>query len=118
MRVLRKNGILSVTAGDWEGQRLATVQLCGGTLDLAVGAPRLARISGATLLPVFTVRGKDEDTIRVIIGPALPVPQRGDADDALQNAARGFARALEHYVRGYPAEWREWKKLRLAPDDQ
>ena len=115
MRVLMQNGILSITAGDWEGQRIAGIDVCGGKLDLAVGAPRLARLSGAALLPVFTVRGTDRDMIRVVIEPALAVPRDGDIDDALQGAAQGFGRLLEHYVRRYPAEWRDWKKLELPP---
>lgn len=115
MRVLKQNGILTITAGDWEGQRVAAIDLCGGTFDLAIGAPRLARLSGAALLPVFTVRGDDEDTIRVVIEPALEVPREGDAENALQYAAQGFGRALERYVMRYPTEWRDWRKLGLAP---
>ncbi len=115
MRVLRQNGVLTITAGDWEGQRIVAIDLCGGTLDLAIGAPRLARLGGAALLPVFTVRGEDQDTIRVIIEPALEIPPGGDADGALQYAAQGFGRLLERYVMRYPTEWRDWKKLGLAP---
>jgi hypothetical protein len=113
MRVLKHNGVLTITAGDWEGQRIAAIDLCGGTFELAVGAPRLARLSGAALLPVFTVRGPDQDTIRVVIEPALAVPPDGQGDDALQFAAQGFGRSLERYVMRYPTEWRDWKKLSL-----
>lgn len=115
MRVLKHNNLLTITAGDWEGQRIATIDLCSGTLDLAVGAPRLARLSGAALLPVFTVRGPDQDTIRVVVEPALNVASNGDVDDALQDAAQAFGRLLERYVLRYPGEWRDWKKLELAP---
>jgi len=111
-RVLAQNGILSITAGDWEGQRIASVEVCGGKLPLAVGAPRLARLSGAALLPVFTVRGADQ-SIRVVIEPALPVASRGDADAALQDAAQAFGRVLEGYIRRYPSEWRDWARLEL-----
>lgn len=111
-RVLAQNGILSITAGDWEGQRIADIDVCGGKLPLAVGAPRFARLNGAALLPVFTVRGADQ-TIRVVIEPALPVPSGGDADVALQDAAQAFGRALEGYIRRYPSEWRDWARLEL-----
>jgi lauroyl/myristoyl acyltransferase len=112
-RVLAKNGILSITAGDWEGQRIAGIDLCGGRLQLAVGAPRLARLSGAALLPVFTVRGADQQTIRVVIEPALTVPSDGEADAALHGAAQAFGRMLEGYIRHYPTEWRDWARLEL-----
>ncbi|HEX4523968.1 MAG TPA: hypothetical protein VH704_10645 [Casimicrobiaceae bacterium] len=114
MRVLAQNGILSITAGDWEGQRIAGIDVCGGKLHLAVGAPRLARLAGASLLPVFTVRGADQHRISVIIEPALPVSTDGGSDDALQAAAQAFGRLLERYVRRYPAQWRDWKRLELT----
>ena len=113
MRVLAQNGILSITAGDWEGQRIAGIDVCGGKLRLAVGAPRLARLNRAALLPVFTVREADQQTIRVVIEPALVVPMGGDADAALQGAAQAFGRVLEGYIRRYPAQWRDWARLEL-----
>jgi lauroyl/myristoyl acyltransferase len=114
-RRLRKNEIVSITAGAWEGSRLAQVDLLGGRLDLAVGAPGLARLAGAALLPVFTVRGSADDTIRVIIEKPLSVPAEGgmDMDGAVQEAARQFGTLLEDYVCRYPAEWRDWKNLKL-----
>ena len=118
MRVLAQNGLLSITAGDWEGQRIACIDVCGGKLHLAVGAPRLARLAGAALLPVFTVRGADQHTISVIVEPALPVPADGGSDDALQAAAQAFGRLLERYVRRYPTEWRDWKRLELPAGAQ
>ncbi|MGH8713615.1 MAG: hypothetical protein ACREYB_06385 [Casimicrobiaceae bacterium] len=114
-RVLKKNGIVSITAGDWEGQRLAEIDLFGGKLELAVGAPGLARLTGARLLPVFTVRGHGQGAMRVVIEPALPVAGEGDADDALQRAADGFGGLLERYVGHLPSEWRDWRKLKLPP---
>jgi lauroyl/myristoyl acyltransferase len=113
MRVLAQNGVLSITAGDWEGQRIAGIDVCGGKLHLAVGAPRFARLAGAALLPVFAVRGADQQTISVVIEPALAVPTDGKTDDALQAAAQAFGRLLERYVRRYPAEWRDWSRLEL-----
>ncbi|MEO8486863.1 MAG: hypothetical protein ABI585_11060 [Betaproteobacteria bacterium] len=111
-RLLRRNGIVSITAGAWEGQRLASVGILGGTLELAVGAPGLARLAGAALLPVLTVRG-DDDVMRVVVEPPIPVAKEGDADGLLDAAAQAFGARLEPYVRRHPAQWRDWKNLRL-----
>lgn len=113
-RLLKRNGIVSITAGAWEGQRLAKVDLLGGTLELAVGAPGLARLSGAALLPVFAVRG-DDGALRVTVEPPISVTNVRDVDDALQDAARRFGERLEPWIRRHPAQWRDWKNLRL-PD--
>ena len=111
-RLLRRNGIVSVTAGAWEGQRLAEVALLGGTLELAVGAPGLARLAAAALLPVFTVRGPD-DALRVVVEPPIAVARDGDADAALGAAAQAFGDRLEDYVRRHPSQWRDWKALKV-----
>jgi lauroyl/myristoyl acyltransferase len=112
-RRLRKNEIVSITAGAWEGSRLAQVDLLGGKLELAGGAPGLARLAGAALLPVFTIRGATDDTIRVIVDKPLSIPAEGGIDHAVQEAARQFGTLLEDYVCRYPAEWRDWKNLKL-----
>jgi lauroyl/myristoyl acyltransferase len=114
-RLLKRNGIVSITAGAWEGQRLAKVDLLGGKLELAVGAPGLARLSGAALLPVFALRDPGDATLRVIVEPPIPVANVGDADAALQEAAQRFGELMERHVRGHPAQWRDWKNLKL-PD--
>lgn len=113
-RVLKRNGIVSITAGDWEGQRIAEIDFFGGRLELAVGAPGLARLTGASLLPVFTVRGADEDIIRVVIEPALSCV--GTSDQALDAAAQRFGALLERYVLKCPAEWRDWEKLKVPAE--
>jgi lauroyl/myristoyl acyltransferase len=110
-RILRRNGIVSITAGAWEGTRLADVALLGGTLALALGAPGLARLAGAPLLPVFTLRGAD-DVLRVIVESPIAIA-RGDADAALDAAAQRFGERLEDYVRRHPSQWRDWKALKV-----
>ena len=112
-RELRRNGIVSITAGAWEGRRLAGVDLLGGTLELAVGAPGLARLAGAALLPVFAVRD-DDGALRVTLDAPIPVAREGEADAALQEAAQRFAERLGPWIRRYPSQWRDWKNLRLA----
>ena len=112
-RLLRNDGIVSITAGAWEGLRLAEIDLLGGKLELAVGAPGLARLTGAALLPVFTVRGPDVNALQVIIEKPLSIPEEANKDEALQAAAQQFGELLENYVLRYPTEWRDWKNLKL-----
>jgi lauroyl/myristoyl acyltransferase len=51
----------------------------------------------------------------VIVEPPIPVANVGDADAALQEAAQRFGELIERHVRGHPAQWRDWKNLKL-PD--
>jgi lauroyl/myristoyl acyltransferase len=109
---LKENGIISVTAGAWEGARVAAVEVQGCLLDLSTGAPGLALLTGATLLPVFTVREADSTRIRVVIDKPIDTGRGADKDEKLFNAAQEFADRTKAYVAQYPFQWRDWEKVR------
>jgi lauroyl/myristoyl acyltransferase len=103
---LRGNGIVSITAGAWEGRRLAHCQLFRGRMTLATGAPALALETGARLLPVFTV--KTGDGIVVRIGPAIEMTSSLNGEAVIQHAVREFVDELRWLIRQYPDQWRGW----------
>jgi len=69
---------------------------------------RLARLSGAPVLPTFLVR--TDDGFSLELGEALTIAR--DDDDVAQATAR-FTEAIEHAVRKHPEQWlwlhRRWK---------
>lgn len=114
MRVLKDGGIVSITAGAWEGSGLAEGPMLGGSLSLATGAPRLAAVTGAEILPVFSIRDR-EGRWRVAIEAPLELMRERDQDALSAAAANDFLRRHEPWVRAYPAQWRGWKEWRKAP---
>jgi|GEM_PF-1292742 len=78
-----------------------------GTLKLALGAPTLAVMTGAPLLPVFTVPNS-AGGFDVIIEPPLPTPGEGSLREKGEVLAKSYAAILESYVRRHPAVWRGW----------
>ena len=111
---LKENGMISITAGAWEGARVATVNIHGCQLDLATGAPGLALLSRAALLPVFTIRDGDQPRISVVVGESMQVETGADRDERLFNAAQKFADRMAIYVSSHPFQWRDWEKIRKA----
>lgn len=111
-RLLRDNKIVSITAGAWEGRRLAISKLLNGTIELATGAPALAERCNAALLPVFTVR--DFGHIRVIIDRPIAIPSNPDTTARLALMTQEFCNRLEPLVLAYPDQWRDWKNLNIA----
>ncbi len=111
--VLEDNRIVSITAGAWEGRRVARGPLLGGHFTLATGAPDLAFRTGATLLPVITTRVHDALVFRTRIGEPL-APGCKDRDEKICAATAGFLTELEAAVREFPDQWRGWKYLELA----
>jgi hypothetical protein len=116
-RLLRDNEIVSITAGAWEGRRVATTKLLGGTIELATGAPALAERCNSALLPVFTVRDCDIGSIRVIIDRPIPIPSQQDTAARLALMTQEFGNRLEPHLLAHPDQWRDWKNLQIADVD-
>jgi len=108
---LRGNGIVSIVAGAHEGGRLAEVPFLAGRLRLALGAPRLARLTGAPVIPVFALRDPARpERFTVTFGPPLVAPRSRDAEADLLATARDYAARLEAFVRRYPETWVGWRR--------
>ena len=79
----------------------------------ASGLARIARKTGAAVLPGFLLWEAAEDRYVLHFGEELELERTGDAEaDALANTAL-FNRVLEGYIRRYPDQWlwlhRRWK---------
>jgi hypothetical protein len=111
---LRTHRFVSITAGAWEGQRIATVEAGGLAYDLATGAPRLAALAEAPLLPVIAVRDAHAGAIRVVVLEPVAVSRALGRDDRVIRAAQTYAERVAPWVRSHPYQWREWAKVRAA----
>jgi lauroyl/myristoyl acyltransferase len=76
-----------------------------------VGAPRLAGLTGAPLLPVFTVRDPKAG-FRVVIEAPITLDPTQSPEKRCVIAAGEFLQRSEPWVRRYPEEWRAWSKWR------
>ena len=98
-RVLKKNGIVSITVGA-KTRRPGIIPLGDGHLRVATGAVRLSEMTGAPIMPVFTVNTAAQD---FIVDVAQPVTE---PDNEAQEVLLRYGRILENYVAEYPAQWR------------
>ncbi|HTW87989.1 MAG TPA: lysophospholipid acyltransferase family protein [Candidatus Binataceae bacterium] len=81
------------------------VPFFGEPAATASGLARLARISGAPVVPVFIVRQPDHRGHRIEIQPEIALQTTGDeAADILENTRR-FVAAVEAMVRRYPEQF-------------
>ncbi|HNB25863.1 MAG TPA: lysophospholipid acyltransferase family protein [Alphaproteobacteria bacterium] len=114
MRALKDGEIVSIVASGTEGTEMVKGPVFGGRLSVAVGAPRLAGLTGAPLLPAFTVRDPQAG-FRIVIEP--PIDQRSDlpTDARVAEAIAEFLRRSEPWVRRYPGQWRAWSKWKRPP---
>ncbi len=108
---LAANEIISITAGAWEGAQTATVSIVGCQLELSVGAPGLAHLTGAPLLPVYTLRDPTDGAIHVTVDTPLDVDRNLPRDESALAAAQMFADRVAPLVLANPTQWRDWEKI-------
>lgn len=111
-RLLRQGKFASITAGAWEGELLVRARIGQSAIEFAGGAPRLARIAGAPLLPVFVVRDDSTGKIRVTVENPIDLDRSQDKAELIQSAAQDFADRHLAYLKASPHQWRDWGKLK------
>ena len=110
---LERNRVVSITAGAWEGHRVARGPLLSGRFSLATGAPKLARQTGAALLPVMTTRVSESEAFRVKICEPIATEFENTLE-TFRAATAAFLAQLEIAIVQSPDQWRGWKYLELA----
>jgi lauroyl/myristoyl acyltransferase len=109
VRALKAGEVVSIVAASTEGSDMVLGPIFGGRLPVAVGAPRLAALSGAPLLPAFTVRDPALG-FRIVIEAPIEIPADRSSDEQCIAATAAFLRRSEPWVRRYPGQWRAWSK--------
>jgi KDO2-lipid IV(A) lauroyltransferase len=112
---LRRNGILMIT-GDGiggirgAGENYIPLPFLGRTMLFPPGPARMARTTGAALLPLFCVQQPDHTHTAFV---EAPVPQQAteDRDADVRRTTAAFARVFETYVERHPEHWMFWEEF-------
>jgi lauroyl/myristoyl acyltransferase len=115
LAALQRNELLSITVGAWEGRHLATGELLGSKFTVSTGAPAFAFVTGATLLPVFTIRDKTIDRYHVAVGEPLGESSRATCDEFVRASTQEMFAQHEIAISQCPEQWRGWKTLLGKP---
>jgi lauroyl/myristoyl acyltransferase len=111
VRALKAGEIVSIVASSTEGYEMIKGPIFGGRLPVAVGAPRLAGLTGAPLLPAFAVRDPKLGWRLIIEAPIVLASDRS-TDERCIAAVAEFLDRSEPWVRRFPEQWRAWSKWR------
>jgi lauroyl/myristoyl acyltransferase len=103
---LYANAIVTIAANGSEGTPFA-MPFLGGTLQLALGAPMLAALHDAPLLPLFTM-ADENGGFEVVVGAPVEAHGPDDTGERTRSLAQGYAKILEAHVRRHPTQWRGW----------
>jgi hypothetical protein len=110
-RTVAGNGIVSFTAGAWEGSSVVEAGFLCSHITLAMGPVWLARSSGAILLPVFAMRTETPDVFVVEIDQPIEVRAAASEPECFVEATKSFLLRYEHRILKYPGQWRGWRSL-------
>ena len=111
VRALKAGEVVSIVASSTEGYEMIKGSIFGGRLPVAVGAPRLAALTGAPLLPAFTVRDPKLGW-RIVIERPIAIASAKSSDERCIAAVTELLDRSEPWVRQFPEQWRAWSKWR------
>ena len=112
-RQLQKGGIVSITAGHWEGRKVAQMPIGKVYLPVSTGAPGLAFATQSVLLPVFIAQQKNGSFL-VTIGRKVDFSKCEDRESASATGMVEMSHQLIPHIIEFPGQWRGWKYLKRS----
>lgn len=104
IRALKENKIVGIASDQDVGRAGVYTEFFGRPASHAVGAIRLARDTGATIIPTFIVR-KDGLRHVIYLERGVTIHKSEDRNGDIKKGIAEQARILESYVRRYPDQW-------------
>jgi lauroyl/myristoyl acyltransferase len=105
---LKKNDILCVAADGRVGYKFVSVEFLGRRERFSTGMVSLARLTGASILPLFCIPG-DGDSTLLIIEPPIATESGCNREESVETSVRHYASLFESYIRSYPGLYRDWR---------
>ena len=106
-RASRTTECVSFTVGD-RGRHTASARFLNARLVLATGPLAMAWTTGATVLPVFTLR-KEPGQFEVTIGEPIKLKENADGEVDYAAAMQDYADRVIPYALRDPGQWRGWR---------
>ena len=91
------------------GQKGRPVEFFDGHLELPLGPLKLAKLTGAPILPIFAInRGRGK--VRIVIEPAVEVNEDGRTDES---CLQQIGASIQRVVQAHPQQWMVLEKAWL-----
>lgn len=114
LRVLRQNKLAVVIADEHRAGSGICMPFFGRTVLAKRGPATLALRTGAALVPVYLIRGRD-DTLTLIVEPEIELQRSGNVGADIRENTLRITQWLERIVRSYPDQW-NWMNIRWQED--
>jgi KDO2-lipid IV(A) lauroyltransferase len=104
---LKQNAILCVPGDGRSGKKFVPIRFLGQTWLFSTGMVSLAKISGASILPIFCIQEKNGKE-NLIIEPPILIETGVGREQVLEKGVLQYVRLLESYIQKYPDQYRNW----------
>lgn len=109
-RILSDNAILCISADGKTGHNFVRLHFLGRTESFATGIVSLSMVSGASILPMFCVRGRNLQ-ITVVIERPIDIQANTDRQRRFEDGIGQYMNLLQAYICRYPEQYRNWHLL-------
>ncbi len=104
LRALKEGRVVAMQGDRDFNERGEWVEFCGAPARFPLGPMLLARMTGATLLPIFIVYD-EQHRLEIEFAAPIAVSPVGDRRQAAVAALEHWVRVLEGAVRRWPTQW-------------
>ncbi|MFH1888872.1 MAG: lysophospholipid acyltransferase family protein [Candidatus Omnitrophota bacterium] len=108
--ILRENKVLALVGDRVFSEKGLVLDFFGRPTMFPQGPAAFALKTGATIIPGFMVRNKD-DTFTLRFEKPLYFTPTGDRDSDMVNLTLQFKNIFEEYIRKYPEQWYVFRKF-------
>jgi lauroyl/myristoyl acyltransferase len=104
---LRQNEIICISAEGRIGYGFIPVTFLGRRDLFPTGVVSLARLSGATILPLFCLQG-EANLPSLIVERPIQINPEGDRQCSAERSILQYLSLMESYIKSYPEQYRNW----------
>jgi len=104
INALRRNEIVAMLVDRYEKRNGVLIEFLGGKAYFPQGPVLLARSTGASVMPSFTVLEKDRK-YRSVLGAPIQMEWSDDKEQDIHVNVAKIACVFEQYIRLYPNQW-------------
>ncbi len=104
VNALKRNELVAMLVDRYEKNNGVLVDFFGEKTCFPQGPVLLARATGASVHPTFTVLDSNK-RYKTVFGPPIPMEHSEDRDKDIRVNVAKIARAFEQYIRLYPSQW-------------
>ena len=108
--LLKRNAIVCISGDGKAGHKFVAADFLHHKEFFSTGMVSLAKLSGATILPIFCFQEKG-GSIRLVFEPPVHIETGAEREQGLRDSILQFVELLEGYVRQYPEQYRNWHLL-------